>query len=63
MADFAKGVFIDTYHGDYGDIINLSIHTEKIKENPITEKGYVKISLKKAKSGEWYAALNEYKKG
>lgn len=63
MADFAKGIYVDTYHGDFGDIINLSINVDRIKENPVTDKGYVKIQLKKAKSGEWYQQLNEYKKG
>lgn len=62
--EFAKGVFIDTYHGDYGDIINMSIHVDRIKENPVSDKGYVKIQIKKSKEKqEWYAALNEYKKG
>lgn len=64
MADFAKGIYTDTFHGDYGDIINMSIHVDKIKENPVSDKGYVKIQIKKSKEkNEWYAVINEYKKG
>lgn len=63
MAEFAKGIYLDTYHGEYGDIINASINVEKIKENPIDDKGYVKIAIKKAKSGDWYQQLKENKKG
>ncbi|MBE7084246.1 MAG: hypothetical protein E7373_06585 [Clostridiales bacterium] len=62
--EFPKGIYTDTFHGDYGDIINMSIHVDKIKENPVSDKGYIKIQIKKSKEkNEWYAVLNEYKKG
>lgn len=60
--NFANGIKVRTYHSTYGDIINLGIDVEKIKENPINENGFVNITLKKGKSGDWYQNLNEYKK-
>lgn len=62
MGEFANGIKVNTFHGDYDDIINVGINVNEIKDNPVNEKGFVNISIKKAKSGDWYQQLNEYKK-
>lgn len=58
---FAEGVSVSTKFD--GDLINLGINVEKFcNENPINESGFINISLKKSKKGDYYAVQNNYKK-
>lgn len=61
MAEFAKGVNVKAIDGKYGLMINVGVNVEKIMENPINEAGFVNITIKKSKSGNWYAEVNEPK--
>lgn len=63
MAEFAKGINVKTVTTQYGEIIKLGINIEKIKENP-TNGDWVNIDLKQSKEKqEWYAVINDFKKG
>ena len=61
--EFAKGIKVKTVKTQYGDIIKLGINVEAIKANPINGE-WLNVDLKQSKeTKEWYAALDEYKKG
>ena len=63
MAEFAKGVNVKTVTTQYGEIIKLGINIEKIKENP-ANGDWINIDLKQSKEKqEWYAVINDFKKG
>lgn len=60
MAEFAKGINVKVVNTKFGEIIKLGINLEQFGEqNPINERGYINVELKKAKSGEYYATLQE----
>lgn len=59
MAEFAKGVNVKVVNTKFGEIIKLGINLEQFGENPINERGYINVELKKAKSGEYYVSLQE----
>lgn len=60
MAEFAKGVNVKVVDTKFGEIIKLGINIEPfVEQNPINEAGYINIELKKAKSGKYYAILQE----
>ena len=40
-------------------IIKLGVNLEQFGENPINERGYINVELKKSKSGEYYVSLQE----
>lgn len=59
MAEFAKGVNVKVVNTKFGEIIKLGVNLEQFGENPINERGYINVELKKAKSGEYYVSLQE----
>lgn len=59
--NFAKGVTVKTIKKDNWEIIKLGCEHEKFYENPINERGYINIVLKRSKKGEWYACQDDYK--
>lgn len=59
MSEFAKGINVKVVNTKYGEIIKLGVDLEKFGENPINERGYINVELKKAKSGEYYVSLQE----
>lgn len=59
MAEFAKGVRVKVVKTKFGEIIQLGVNFEHFCENEPNESGYVNIELKKAKSGEMYAYIQE----
>lgn len=59
MAEFAKGVNVKVVNTKFGEIIKLGINLEQFGENPINERGYINVELKKARSGEYYVSLQE----
>lgn len=59
--NFAKGVTVKTIKKDDWEIIKLGFEHEKFYENPINERGYINIVLKRSKKGEWYAVQDTYK--
>lgn len=59
MAEFAKGINVKVVNTKFGEIIKLGVNLEQFGENPINERGYINIELKKAKSGEYYVSLQE----
>lgn len=60
MAEFAKGVNVKVVNTKFGEIIKLGVNLEQFGEqNPINERGYINVELKKAKSGEYYVTLQE----
>ena len=64
MADFAKGIKVTTLKFDNGgEIIKLGINIEKLKDNPLNGD-WLNVDLKKSKEKqEWYAVIDDYKKG
>lgn len=60
--NFAKGVTVKTIKKDDWEIIKLGFEHEKFYENPINERGYINIVLKRSKKGEWYAVQDTYSK-
>ena len=61
MADFVKGMYLDSIATKYGEIIKGAIHKDRFLENKFNEKGYLNIEIKKSKEGNVYAQINEYK--
>lgn len=61
MAEFAKGINVKVVNTKFGEIIKLGVNLEQFGENPINERGYINVELKKAKSGEYYVTLQEEK--
>lgn len=60
MAEFAKGINVKVVNTKFGEIIKLGVNLEQFGEqNPINERGYINIELKKAKNGEYYVTLQE----
>lgn len=59
MAEFAKGINVKVVNTKFGEIIKLGVNLEQFGENPINERGYINVELKKAKSGEYYVSLQE----
>lgn len=62
--EFPKGISTKTVNFDNGgQIIKLGINVEKIKENQLNGE-WLNIDLKKSMSkDEWYAVIDNYKKG
>ena len=62
--EYPKGINTKTVNFDNGgQIIKLGINVEKIRENQLNGE-WLNIDIKKSKEkNEWYAVLNEYKKG
>lgn len=62
--DFPKGINTKTVNFDNGgQIIKLGINVEKIKENQLNGE-WLNIDIKKSMSkNEWYAVIDNYKKG
>ena len=58
---FPKGVKTDGRETQYGDIIKLGIKMDEFKENPVNEKGYINLDIKKSQNGKWYTSINTYK--
>ena len=59
MAEFAKGINVKVVNTKFGEIIKLGVNLEQFGENPINERGYINVELKKSKSGEYYMSLQE----
>ena len=55
---FVNGFSVKTITTQYGDILNCGINLKSIKEND-SKNGWVNFSIKKAKSGNWYAEMQE----
>lgn len=62
--EYPKGISTKTVNFDNGgQIIKLGINIEKIKENQLNGE-WLNIELKKSKEKqEWYAVIDNYKKG
>ena len=58
---FPKGVKTDGRETQYGDIIKLGIKMDEFKENPVNERGYINLDIKKSQNGKWYTSINTYK--
>ena len=63
MVDFVKGLNVKTIKTKYGEILKCGLNTQAFfcDENKITESGWVNFTMKKGKSGSWYAEINENK--
>lgn len=61
--NFVKGLNVKTIKTKYGEILNCGINLESIvcDENKVTESGWINFTLKKGKSGNWYAEVKENK--
>lgn len=59
--NFAKGINTKTIKKENWEIIKLGFEVDKFCDNPINERGYINIVLKRSKKGEWYAVIDEYK--
>lgn len=47
MAEFAKGINVKVVNTKFGEIIKLGVNLEQFGENPINERGYINVELKK----------------
>lgn len=56
--NYAKGVLIKVAETQYGEILKFGINKESFGENP-DNKGWVNFDVKKSKSGNYYAELQE----
>lgn len=63
MVDFVKGLNIKTIKTKYGEILKCGINVGDLvsDENKINEGGWINFTIKKGKSGNWYAEVNENK--
>ncbi len=61
---FVTGLWIETKHTQYGEVIKQSIKVDdfiKFLNENRNEKGYVNIDILNKRDGGKYAKLNEYK--
>lgn len=58
---FAKGFSVKDVATQYGKIIKIGIHKDKILENDFNENGYLNIDIMQSKENKSYAVINEYK--
>lgn len=56
--NYANGVLIKAIETQYGEILKVGVNLEKFNENP-NVKGWVNFDIKKSKSGNYYAELQQ----
>lgn len=61
--NFVKGLSIRTVKTKYGEILNCGIKLEDLiaDESKFTPEGWLNFTIKKGKSGNWYAEMRENK--
>ena len=60
--EFAKGVHLRGINTPFGDYISVGINLAEFSENDMNSKGFINFSIKKSKSGNYYAQL-DYNQG
>lgn len=56
--NYANGVLIKAIETQYGEILKVGVNLEKFNKNP-NVKGWVNFDIKKSKSGNYYAELQQ----
>lgn len=56
--NYANGVLIKAIETQYGEILKVGVNLEKFNENP-NVKGWINLDIKKSKSGNYYAELQQ----
>ena len=62
---FVKGMNVRTIKTKYGELLNCGIKVEDFfcDENKVSAEGWVNFTIKKGKSGNWYAEVRKNKGG
>lgn len=58
--DYTKGISFKEKTGKYGKFTIMGINLEEFAKNPINERGYINVILKRSKEGKLYAVNDTY---